>query len=207
MNNVSEQEISGFYRRVNYNSGATIPTNQQQIISQSAEFADVKDYNYSARAHILPRYNGVRTVQKNENVYTEGEYSIDGKTTVDVSFGKTPSVQSLGTYFAYFDYMEESNPELIDKATAHILYLIDIDGNVLTPSLSSSYYYNLIDNFESGKKANVILNATSGNPQTIGNIPIIRAGAIPMPIIASQTGSLSNPIQHSIYNVFWNIWL
>ena len=193
MNNVSEQEISGFYRRVNYNSGATIPTNQQQIISQDAEFADVKDYNYSARAHILPRYNGVRTVQKNENVYTEGEYSIDNITTVDVSFGKTPSVQSLGTYFAYFDYMEESNPELIDKATAHILYLIDIDGNVLTPSLSSSYYYNLIDNFESGKKANVILNATSGNPQTIGNIPIIRAGTIPTPIIASQTGSLSSP--------------
>lgn len=190
MNNVSEQEVSGFYRRVNYNSGATIPTNQQQIISQSAEFADVKDYNYSARAHILPRYNGVRTIQKEENVYTEGEYVIDGETTVDVGFGKTPSVQSLETYFAYFDYLGGTNPELIGKAAAHILYLIDIDGNILTPSLSSSYYYNLIDNFESNKKANVILNATSGNPLTIGDIPIIRAGAIPMPIIASQTGSL-----------------
>ena len=190
MNNVSEQEVSGFYRRVNYNSGATIPTNQQQIISQSAEFADVKDYNYSARAHILPRYNGVRTVQKEENVYTSGEYVIDGETTVDVGFGKTPSVQSLETYFVYFDYLGGTNPELIGKAAAHILYLIDIDGNILTPSLSSSYYYNLIDNFESNKKANVILNATSGNPLTIGDIPIIRAGAIPMPIIASQTGSL-----------------
>jgi len=190
MNNVSEQEVSGFYRRVNYNSGATIPTNQQQIISQSAEFADVKDYNYSARAHILPRYNGVRIVQKEENVYTSGEYVIDGETTVDVGFGKTPSVQSLETYFVYFDYLGGTNPELIGKAAAHILYLIDIDGNILTPSLSSSYYYNLIDNFESNKKANVILNATSGNPLTIGDIPIIRAGAIPMPIIASQTGSL-----------------
>jgi len=180
MNNVSEQEVSGFYRRVNYNSGATIPTNQQQIISQSAEFADVKDYNYSARAHILPRYNGVRTVQKEENVWSVG----------DVSFGKTPSVQSLETYFAYFDWIGGTNPELIGKAAAHILYLIDIDGNILTPSLSSSYYYNLIDNFESNKKANVILNATSVNPLTIGDIPIIRAGAIPMPIIASQTGSL-----------------
>jgi hypothetical protein len=194
MNNVSEQEVSGFYRRVNYNSGATIPTNQQQIISQSAEFADVKDYNYSARAHILPRYNGVRTVQKNENIYTEGEYVIDGKDTVDVGFGKTPSVQSLETYFAYFDWMGGTNPELIGKAAAHILYLIDIDGNILVPSLSSSYYYNLIDNFESGKKANIIMNAISGNPLTIGNIPIIRAGTIPMPIIASQTGSLSFPI-------------
>ena len=193
MNNVSEQEVSGFYRRVNYNSGATIPTNQQQIISQDAEFADVKDYNYSARAHILPRYNGVRTVQKEENIYTSGEYSIDGKDTVDVSFGKTPSVQSLGTYFAYFDWMGGTTPELTGKAAAHILYLIDVDGNILVPSLSSSYYYNLIDNFESGKKANIILNATSGNPLTIGNIPIIRAGTIPMPIIASQTGSISNP--------------
>jgi hypothetical protein len=194
MNNVSEQEVSGFYRRVNYNSGATIPTNQQQIISQTAEFADVKDYNYSARAHILPRYNGVRTVQKNENVYTEGEYSIDGETTVDVGFGKTPSVQSLGTYFAYFDWMGGTTPELTGKAAAHILYLIDVDGNILVPSLSSSYYYNLIDNFESDKKANIIMNAISGNPLTIGDIPIIRAGTIPMPIIASQTGSLSNPI-------------
>jgi len=193
MNNVSEQEVSGFYRKVNYNSGATIPTNQQQIISQSAEFADVKDYNYSARAHILPRYNGVRTVQKNENVYTEGEYVIDDEITVDVGFGKTPSVQSLGTYFAYFDWMGGTTPELTGKAAAHILYLIDIDGNILVPSLSSSYYYNLIDNFESGKKANIIMNAISGNPLTIGNIPIIRAGTIPMPIIASQTGSISNP--------------
>ena len=184
MNNVSEQEVSGFYRRVNYNSGITIPTNQQQIISQDAEFADVKDYNYSARAHILPRYNGVRTVQKNENVWSKE----------DVSFGKTPSVQSLGTYFAYFDWMGGTTPELTGKAAAHILYLIDVDGNILSPSLSSSYYYNLIDNFESGKKANIIMNAISGNPQTIGNIPIIRAGTIPMPIIASQTGSLSNPI-------------
>ena len=142
----------------------------------------------------MPRYNGVRTIQKEENVYTEGEYVIDGETTVDVGFGKTPSVQSLETYFAYFDYLGGTNPELIGKAAAHILYLIDIDGNILTPSLSSSYYYNLIDNFESNKKANVILNATSGNPLTIGDIPIIRAGAIPMPIIASQTGSLSFPI-------------
>jgi hypothetical protein len=197
MNNVSEQEVSGFYRRVNYNSGATIPTNQQQIISQTAEFADVKDYNYSARAHILPRYNGVRTLQQNENVWSVG----------DDSFGKTPSVQSLGTYFAYFDWMGGTTPELTGKAAAHILYLIDIDGNILVPSLSSSYYYNLIDNFESGKKANIIINATSGNPLTIGDIPIIRAGTIPMPIIASQTGSLSFPYQHSIHNVFWNIWL
>jgi hypothetical protein len=107
-------------------------------------------------------------------------------------FGKTPSVQSLGTYFAYFDWMGGTTPELTGKAAAHILYLIDVDGNILVPSLSSSYYYNLIDNFESDKKANIIMNAISGNPLTIGDIPIIRAGTIPMPIIASQTGSLSN---------------
>jgi hypothetical protein len=190
MNNVSEQEVSGLYRKVNYNSGATIPTNQEQIISQSAEFADVKDYNYSARAHILPRYNGVRTVQKEENIYTLGEYSIDGKDTVDVGFGKTPSVQSLGTYFAYFDYLGGTNPELIDKTAAHIVYLIDIDGNILIPSISSSYYYNLIDNFQSNKNVNIIMNSISGSDPTIfGKYPVIRAGTIPMPIIASQTGS------------------
>jgi len=200
MNNVDQNQIGSFFRRVLYDNGSIIPSNFQEILSQSAEYAQVKDYNYTARAQILPRYDGVRTTSPdfNLNTITIGEY--EGTRLNSLSTGD-PNVQSLGTYFAYFDYLGGTTPELIGKAAAHILYLIGSDGTVQNPDISGSYYYNLIDSFESGKKANVILNATSGNPQTIGNTPIIAGGAIPMPILASQTGSDITPYPTiSFYN-------
>ena len=182
LNNVETNQSSSFYRQVNYDTGELTPTNFQQIISQSAEFAEVNDYNYASRANVLPRYNGVKVTQQNENVWTNG----------DVSFGKKPNVQVLSTYFAYFDSIITTTPVLINKSTVRILYLIDEDGNTLSPTISSSYYYNLIDNFTSGEKLNIILNSTSGSLQTVDNIPILRSGAIPIAIIASQTGSSEN---------------
>ena len=188
MNNVDENQIGSFFRRVLYDDGSIIPSNFQQILSQSAEYAQVKDYNYTARAQILPRYDGVRTTSPDFNLNTITVSEYEGTRLNSLSTGD-PNVQSLGTYFAYFDWLGGTTPELIGKAAAHILYLIGSDGTVQNPDISGLYYYNLIDSFESGKNANIILNAVNGNPQTIGNIPIIRAGAIPMGIIASQTGS------------------
>ncbi len=126
-----------FYK-VNYDTGLLIPTNQQQILNGTAELAPVKPYNYSLNAQVLPRYNGVKVIQQNENIWTSG----------DVAPSKTPSVQSLSTYFVYFEWMGGTTPELKDKFAASLKYLINEDGDVLTPNLTSSYYYNLIDNFE-----------------------------------------------------------
>ena len=200
MNNASQNQIGSFFRRVLYDNGSIIPSNFQEILSQSAEYAEVKDYNYTARAQVLPRYNGVRTTSPdfNINTVTIGEY--EGTRLNSLRTGN-PNVQSLETYFAYFDWMGGTTPELIDKAVAHILYLIDETGNILNPNISNSYYYNLIDSFESGKNANIVLNAISGNPNSVGIIPIIRPGAIPMGIIASQTGSDITPYPTiSFYN-------
>ena len=170
-----------FYK-VNYEDGSLIPSNQQQILSQSAELAPVKPYNYSARAQILPRYNGVRVTQQNDNIWTSG----------DVAPSQTPSVQLLSTYLAYFDWMGGTSYELDDKYAAHIKYLIDENGEVYSPNISSSYYYNLIDNFETSKKVNIVLYSNSGGTSNIGSAKnILRAGAIPWGIIASQTGSTS----------------
>ena len=181
MNNANGLEYDVNFMSVNYdgNGGTVIPSNQQEILNNTAERAPVKPYNYRLLSQILPRYNGVRVTQQNENVWTSGDISPD----------KTPSVQVLENYIAYFDRIEDTNYVLDNQSSAHILYLIDKDGTVLTPSISSSYYYNLIDNFETGKNVNVVINSTSGNYQNFGAQPITRAGYIPAAIIASQTGS------------------
>jgi hypothetical protein len=188
INNATNLEYNSDFYKVNYDTGLLIPTNQQQILNRTAEIAPVKPYNYSLNAQILPRYNGVRVTQQNENVWTEG----------DISPSKTPSVQLLSTYFAYFEWMGGTNYELDDKFAASIKYLINNNGDVLSANISSSYYYNLIDNFETGQKVNLILYSDLNSISNIGESKtVLRAGAIPWGIIASQTGSGYN-IQSSM---------
>jgi hypothetical protein len=182
-NNATILEYDPNFYKVNYDTGLLIPTNQQEILNGTAEFAPVKPYNYSLNAQVLPRYNGVKVVQQRKNVWTSG----------DISPSKTPSVQSLSTYFAYFEWMGGTTPELKDKFAASLKYLINEDGDVLTPNLTSSYYYNLIDNFETGQRVNISLYSDVGSVTNVGGPKsILRAGAIPWGIVASQTGSGNN---------------
>lgn len=176
MNNYSENDYSKKVHRVLYENGGTIPSNLQQIISGTAEYAEVNDYLYNAHANTLPRYAGVRTTSPNFNLPSNNGY------------GQLANVESLQTYFAYYDYVTSSYAELLNKSLIHIKYLIDIDGNVFTPALSSSYYYNLIDNFETGKNVNISLNGLD-NISIIGLKKVLRPGALLWGIIASQTGS------------------
>lgn len=181
MNNATNLEYDNLFMKVNYETGQFIPTNQEEILNYIAEKAPVKPYNYNLLSQILPRYNGVRTTQQEENKWTEG----------DSGYGKSPSVQILSNYIAYFEWIGGTSPELINKSAAYIKYLIDKDGNTSVPSFSSPYYYNLIDNFETNKNVILSLNTTEGSNayKDTGPVPIIRAGALPMPILASQTSS------------------
>jgi hypothetical protein len=180
MNNYSQNDINTTYQEVLYDGGGTIPSNLQQIISGTAQYAEVNDYLYNANASVLPRYKGVRSTSPNFNLNsTEGGYST------------LPNVESTQTYFAYYDYITSSYAELLNNSLVHILYLIDEQGNVFTPSLSSSYYYNLIDNFETNKNTNV--TTTNDSNISLGGLrPILRPGAVPWGICASQTGSGNN---------------
>jgi hypothetical protein len=188
MNNASQNDISQTRQRVLYENGGTIPSNLQQIIRGTAEYAEVNDYLYNANANILPRYEGVRVIQQQINKWTPG----------DISPSQTPSVTDLQTYFAYFDYIQDTTSEIIGKSAAHILYLIDKDGVIQTPTLTGSYYYNLIDNFETDKYANIIIEGENGDKQFIGNKKIIRPGVIPRAVLYTQTGSGYN-VQNGLF--------
>jgi len=176
MNNYSQNDINGLYRDVLYDDGGTIPSNLQQIISGTAQYAEVSDYLYKASANRLPRYDGTRVIQQQENKWTPG----------DVGFSQTPSVTVEQTYFAYFDYLQDTSYELTGKSAAHIIYLIDKDGNIQTPTLTGSYYYNLIDNFETDKNVSLTITTLNGDKIFLGNKKIIRPGVFPRAVLYSQ---------------------
>lgn len=200
INNAVEPEFDSNFFKVNYDSGVLVPTNQQQIISGLAEPAPINPSNYTSRAQILPRYIGVRNSSDGINLSSNSNViGITNSENINLGIpSNQPAVENVNTYFAYFDWLGGTTPELTDKCAGHILYLINEDGDVLVPNISSSYYYNLIDNFITGENVDIVLNGENGTTSNLGTKSILRSGAIPWGIIASQTGSELN-IQNNMY--------
>jgi len=170
------------YYDVDFSTNSITAVNRVSIINASrgtgsATPSTVPESNYTTARIINPRYNGC------ENS------SLDFNIGVGSS---VPSVESDRIYFAYFDWLGGTTPEIIPKTGFHIKYLIDDSGNVFTPNLTGSYYSNLTRTFNENNKANVIFQAgeTSGNVTPLQGIKsVIKAGALAQAIIFSQTSS------------------
>ena len=169
LNNYSENDYSRFYREVLYDDGGTTPSNLKQIVSGTAQFAEINDYLYNASANTLPRYNGVRTTSPDFN-----QYSVDGLSNEELAnfnkgnnytvFTSYPlfkngviNVEQTTTYFAYFTSLKSNNPIFKNTTSPIIKYLIREDGEIFTPSTDESAFYNLQGSFETSKKATVTL--------------------------------------------------
>lgn len=149
MNNYSENDYSRLVQSVLYENGGTIPSNLQQIISGTAEYAEVNDYLYRAHANTLPRYEGVRTTSPGFNLQ-----SFDG-------YGLLPNVEQTTTYFAYFTSLKSNSP-LYKGTTSPILkYIIREDGEVFNPATDEITYYDVIDSFPTKAYANLLYDDTT----------------------------------------------
>ena len=93
LNNYSNQRPSSWLYDVDYNSGVLTPSNWSQIISRSAEKADVPDSNYTQFSSISPRYIGQQSTSEQFNEWTPGDTG---------SFGKVPNVEVARAYTTYF---------------------------------------------------------------------------------------------------------
>ena len=91
----------------NHQTGSTTPSNRLQIISRSAELAEVPDSNYTMRSIIYPRYIGSRLYSADYNFYTKrGRLGVDP----NFSFG-FPGFQPKMTQ----SLLEELANPVIDK--------------------------------------------------------------------------------------------
>jgi hypothetical protein len=112
-----------------------------------------------------------------------------------------PAVEQNQTYFAYFDGVGGTGPEVIDQTAYFIKYIIDTQGNVVNPEPFTTAdnpqavgLYNLTDNFEVDKRATVKLIETNPLYDEIPNAEILQGthtithvGRI-VPILVTETG-------------------
>ena len=126
--NADDDRTSGFYMDVDYSTNASIAVNSPSVLANSAPKADVQDSNYTLARHKNPRYDGSRSTSQYINKWSEGDTN---------TYGKSATVDSEKTYYAYFDFINGLSPELKNKSIAHIQFLVDEEGNSIPPDSSS----------------------------------------------------------------------
>lgn len=178
-NNAEETRLSTQFLDVDYESGLTTPLNFIPIISGTAVHAPVQDSNYASKAWSNLRYNGVRSTSNgfNQNLDFGG-------------FGNIPNVEQNQTFFAYFETVQNTNPIIKNQTAYNIKYLVDANGEVYQPAPNTPTLYNLIDSFETNKKATLKTITNSGSNLAFLNDthPITNVGR-PDLILVSETGS------------------
>ena len=183
INNVTNNQFSLNYQKVDYPYVSIIAQNTQAIINNTAVKAQVQDSNYNSLFYINPRYNGSRLIADKLNEYTLG----------DISYGKTAVIEQNQKYFGYFDWVGSMEPELKDTSLTHIIYLIDAEGNTINnrDSQNQSVYYDFVYNFERDKNQIININTPQGNPQIDslnGSKKLLYSGLNVIPILHSDGG-------------------
>ena len=189
--NATKDRPGTLYYDVDYATSQYIAINEEAILNGSAPFAPVQNSNYSTLAHINPRYKGTRSTSPKINVWAPTTLP-NGVTFSSINtFGKEPTVSREKTFFAYFDFINGTSPELNNKTIAHVQFLVDQDGNTIPPDSSSLYITQ--NSFQTGETVFVNLDdplrfETPMN-QLNGGKTVIRGGERVDALLYSDSGS------------------
>ena len=125
-----------------------------------------------------------------ENLYSSDIQGDFNDPTIDSSgYGALSASEKNQTYFTYFSSVASTTPEIIDQTSYFIKYLIDAQGNVVTPQPNSIDLINMLQNFESGKLVNVSsLEGTTLFNTLLGTKRITNIGKIET-LMTTETGS------------------
>jgi hypothetical protein len=105
-------------------------------------------------------------------------------------YGAYSAAEKNQTYFAYFSSVGGTGPELIDQTAYFLKYLIDAQGNVVTPQPNSIDTLNMLQNFEPGKIVNVTsLDGTTLFAPLLGTKTITDVGRIET-LLVTETSSI-----------------
>ena len=189
--NATEDRPGTLYYDVDYATSQYTAINEEAILNGTAPFASVQNSNYTTLSQINPRYKGSRSTSPKINVWAPTT-APDGITYSSVNtFGKEPTVSRTKTFFAYFDFINGTSPELNDKTIAHVQFLVDQDGNTIPPDSSSLYITQ--NSFQTGETVFVNLDdplrfETPMNKLN-GGKTVIRGGERVDALLYSDSGS------------------
>jgi len=208
LNNVNSSVSSSIIMDADYALNARIPTNNDRLLSGTAQRMEIQDSNYSSVAWTSPRYVGSKTISATYNDYQESgssvtfadgtvgtwkgdqvfdEYPSDETFTRGNPLGKVPAVDLYSTHFVLFDRIEIDSA-LYDRDVFHCLYLIDDQGNKVPLTYKNKNLVDLRRLFIQGSNAEVVFLGQN-DQELLDDYPITQVG-----IIAKNDSLITNDI-------------
>ena len=203
LNNVNSSVSSSIIMDADYALNARIPTNNDRLLSGTAQRMEIQDSNYSSVAWTSPRYVGSQTISATYNDYTPSgssvtfadgtvgtwkgdqvfdEYPGDETFTRGNPLGKVPAVDLYSTHFVLFDRINIDDA-LYNRDVFHCLYIIDDQGNKVPLTYKNKNLVDLRRLFIQGSNAEVVFLGQN-NQELLDDYPIGRVG------IVSRQGSV-----------------
>lgn len=133
--NYIENKRSNLFMEASYNTGTVHPTNLSEILNVTASPAETQDSNYTSIGFANARYYGSRNMSPDFNI-VEG-YGPTGITLLEdsrVVSGLEPAAEQTNPFMLVFDRIESTYNEYNGGLAAKIAYIVDEDGNTLTPN-------------------------------------------------------------------------
>ena len=186
-NNASTIANAANVQRVDYSNNPTVPVNIDAIRNNSGEKADIQEYVYNSAGYVRGHYGGQQLTGASVNKYTTG----------DISYGRTPVIESTTPYFCVFSYISGFSPEHNQADAIVISYIVDEEGNIITPD--SQIALPLIQqSFPAESQFEIsITNGNIGGDEAklTGTHKVLKPGARLEPIVFSYTAATYlNPV-------------
>lgn len=165
------------------------PSNLLNIVERRERQAEIQDDFYEDTGLSNARFKGSRNVSTDINVFQSGDNAIL----------QSPAVELTQEYFAYFEYIGGTSPEIVNKSAAQIKYLIGPNDVILDTSSDEAAVYLLNHNFESNKEVNVQLDDPDfgGKNMSIlnGTQTVFKSGTSAIPILHNHAAAM--PIDYA----------
>lgn len=165
-NNVSSSRLSA-NRKILENPGLPDILLEYKTGSITSS-AELQDSYLSLTSYNRSRYDGVKLIGEDYNVYTSG----------DISYGNSPVIEQYTDVFAYFDWIGNASPEVFGAGNAHILQLINKDGNIIGLDTNQNKNKFVVENiFKKDSNVNIYFISSSNTfkPGSTGSYTIYDA--------------------------------
>ena len=187
LSNAIDGEPTYRFLTVDNNASQLVPTNIDAINNRTAGYAQIQNSNYEVESYSGPRYKGTK--------HTATDFNIASTQT------GVPPVSDTQTYFAYFNWIGGTTPDIQNKTGASIKYYIDLDGNIVKPTNDEITLSIVEQNFKADKDVEITLNDVeySGNNMSSlqGYAKVLAAGKRIENIISTLDGTFYNAVTAS----------
>lgn len=185
MNNASTIANSARLRKVDYTSGAIVPTNIEALRNNTADISQTQEYLHNSIGLTSARYIGKQLYGKEINEFDPA---------TDKSYGQSPVVEQTVPYFGTFNQLY-ATPDIYTAFEVSVPYVTFENGDLHQTGISREMRYDMKNIFTEDKFASLLIKTSPSGSNKFSKVNkeyrIKKGGKRIETILNTQSGSLN----------------